>query len=248
MTSAHLAANIRTTRAPTNRSRVPLAKRWISGTSFFVGSLNVPLLRLSASACADEWFACIDAYRPRTEPCKGGVQYVLTYIPRDWYVCSMPSPTKLDPDVATPYRLLEAARDVIRTKGFTATTVSDLCDTAGVTSGAFFHNFKSKEALGAAAAEYWATTTPEFLRRAVPRPQGSPRSGTRLYRFSLRNHRRRTCRFTCLVGTMAQEVYSTSPPKFAMPVPPASSDMPLPSNQISRRQCPWRRSRGVDAG
>jgi TetR/AcrR family transcriptional regulator, transcriptional repressor for nem operon len=30
---------------------------------------------------------------------------------------------------------------------------------AGVTKGAFFHHFESKEALGVAAAAYWAETT-----------------------------------------------------------------------------------------
>ena len=38
-------------------------------------------------------------------------------------------------------RLLESARDVIRAKGFSATSVDDLCKTAGVTKGAFFHHF-----------------------------------------------------------------------------------------------------------
>ncbi|MEZ5460680.1 TetR/AcrR family transcriptional regulator [Dokdonella sp.] len=125
----------------------------------------------------------------------------------------MPRPTKQDPergDART--RLLEAARDVIRTKGFAATTVSDLCDSAGVTSGAFFHNFKSKEALGAAAADYWAETTSEFFRSAPYHAHKDPLDrvlGYIDFRGAIIDGD--LAEFTCLVGTMAQEVYRTYP-------------------------------------
>lgn len=125
----------------------------------------------------------------------------------------MPRPTKQDPqrgDART--RLLEAARDVIRSKGFTATTVSDLCEAAGVTSGAFFHNFKSKEAMGAAAAEFWAETTSEFFRAAPYHAHKDPLDrvlGYIDFRGAIIDGD--LAEFTCLVGTMAQEVYLTCP-------------------------------------
>jgi TetR/AcrR family transcriptional repressor of nem operon len=53
----------------------------------------------------------------------------------------------------TRSRLLDAARDVIRAQGYAATTVDDICAAAGVTKGAFFHHFESKERLGIAAVE-----------------------------------------------------------------------------------------------
>ena len=49
-------------------------------------------------------------------------------------------------------KLLDAAIALIRQQGFSATTVDQLCGMAGVTKGAFFHHFASKDALGAAAA------------------------------------------------------------------------------------------------
>src|SRR5215813_5657828 len=58
------------------------------------------------------------------------------------------------PDART--RLLDAAMQVIREQGYSATTVDDICRAAGVTKGAFFHHFKSKEDLGVAAAEHFA--------------------------------------------------------------------------------------------
>ena len=125
----------------------------------------------------------------------------------------MPRPTKQEPergDART--RLLEAARDVIRSKGFTATTVSDLCEAAGVTSGAFFHNFKSKEATGVAAAEYWTETTSEFFRAAPYHAHKDPLDrvlGYIDFRGAIIDGE--LAEFTCLVGTMAQEVYRTHP-------------------------------------
>ena len=125
----------------------------------------------------------------------------------------MPRPTKQDPergDART--RLLEAARDVIRQKGFTATTVSDLCAAAGVTSGAFFHNFKSKEALGAAAADYWSHTTAELFRAAPYHDHADPLARVLGYiDFRKAIIDGDIAQFTCLAGTMAQEVYASSP-------------------------------------
>src|SRR6187431_1668026 len=52
-------------------------------------------------------------------------------------------------------KLLDAALQVIRTQGYAATTVDDICAAAGVTKGSFFHHFASKEELAIAAAAQW---------------------------------------------------------------------------------------------
>ena len=49
-------------------------------------------------------------------------------------------------------KLLDASLSLIRERGFAATTVDELCTRAGVTKGAFFHHFASKEDLAVAAA------------------------------------------------------------------------------------------------
>lgn len=125
----------------------------------------------------------------------------------------MPRPTKHHPergDART--RLLEAARDVIRRKGFSATTVDDICKAAGVTKGAYFHHFQSKEALGAAAADFWAETTTAFFEAAPYHAYEDPLERI----FAYVDFRRAIiagdlAEWTCLVGTMAQEVYATYP-------------------------------------
>lgn len=125
----------------------------------------------------------------------------------------MPRATKCQPergDART--RLLEAARSVIRTKGFAATTVDDLCADAGVTKGAFFHHFDSKEALGVAAAEFWAETTTEFFEQAPYHAPDDPLERVLAYvDFRKSIIEGDLAEFTCLVGTMTQEVYGSYP-------------------------------------
>ena len=125
----------------------------------------------------------------------------------------MPRLTLLQPergDART--RLLEAARDVIRTKGFAATTVDDLCKAAGVTKGAFFHHFRSKDALGVAAAQFWSETTGQLFETAPYHAPADPLERVLAYiafrRAIISND---IPAFTCLVGTLAQEVHTTAP-------------------------------------
>ena len=109
-------------------------------------------------------------------------------------------------------RLLEAARDVIRAQGFAATSVDDLCKAAGVTKGAFFHHFENKEALGVAAAGYWAETTSAFFENAPYHHHDDPLDRLLGYvEFRKSIIEGELAEFTCLVGTMAQEVYGSHP-------------------------------------
>jgi TetR/AcrR family transcriptional repressor of nem operon len=45
----------------------------------------------------------------------------------------------------TKRKLVDAGVALMRQRGFSATTVDDICAEAGVTKGGFFHYFKSKE-------------------------------------------------------------------------------------------------------
>src|SRR5579863_8599813 len=55
----------------------------------------------------------------------------------------------------TKRKLLDAGVTLMRTKGYNATTVDDICATAGVTKGGFFHYFKSKEDIARAALTHF---------------------------------------------------------------------------------------------
>lgn len=131
-------------------------------------------------------------------------------------ICSsmVPRPTKQAPqrgDART--RLLEAARDIIRAKGFAATTVDELCRAAEVTKGAFFHHFDSKEGLGTAAAEFWADTTSTHFAAAPYHAPEDPLERLLAYvAFRRAGITGDVAEFSCLAGTMVQEVYDTSDP------------------------------------
>lgn len=114
--------------------------------------------------------------------------------------------------VSTRVRLLDAARDAIRAKGYSATTVDDICAAAGLSKGSFFHYFASKEQLGIAAAEQFGLMATEVFESAPYVKNTDPRE--RL--FSYLDFRGamlegEITQYTCLLGTTVQEVHATHP-------------------------------------
>lgn len=109
-------------------------------------------------------------------------------------------------------RLIGAARSLVRHKGFAATSVDELCAAAGVTKGAFFHHFPSKEALGVALIDDWTDTTGAMF---AAHPYNSlPDPLDRV--FGYLDLRREILgqpipEFSCVAGTTVQEAYETSP-------------------------------------
>ena len=109
-------------------------------------------------------------------------------------------------------RLLDAALQLIRTKGYAATTVDDVCEAAGVTKGSFFHHFKGKEDLAIAATQHWNELTGGLFAEAPYRSLPDPRDrvlGYIDYRAMLLTGALPD--FTCLLGTMVQETFETHP-------------------------------------
>ena len=109
-------------------------------------------------------------------------------------------------------KLLDAAMTLVREKGYAATSVDDLCKMAGVTKGAFFHHFPSKEALAVAGAEAWT----EHARARIFTDAPWQRVEDPLDRlvahidFRLAMLDGPVEGFTCFVGTMVQETFATN--------------------------------------
>lgn len=109
-------------------------------------------------------------------------------------------------------KLLEAAVKLIRAKGYGATSVDELCREAGVTKGAFFHHFPSKEALGVATAAYWSQSTGGFFAEAPYHHLADPLERVLGYidlRILLVSGPAEG--FSCVAGTMVQEAFLSSP-------------------------------------
>jgi AcrR family transcriptional regulator len=74
---------------------------------------------------------------------------------------SVRSRSKGDKRERTRAKLLEAARALIREKGHEHTTLDDIADRAGMTTGAIYGNFKNRDDLFIALGQtYWAPITP----------------------------------------------------------------------------------------
>jgi TetR/AcrR family transcriptional repressor of nem operon len=109
-------------------------------------------------------------------------------------------------------RLLDSALEVIRSKGYAASSVDDICHQAEVTKGSFFHHFKSKDSLALDAIAYWDTMTSTFFAAASYHQLPDPLDrllGYVDFRCSILNGK--LSAYTCLLGTLIQETYATHP-------------------------------------
>jgi TetR/AcrR family transcriptional repressor of nem operon len=107
-------------------------------------------------------------------------------------------------------KLLDASFVLIRKKGYSATSVDELCAQAGVTKGAFFHHFRSKDALAVAAANRWSELSNAFFQTAPYQKHRDPLDRLLSYLdFRKSLLKGEAAEFSCLAGTMVQEVYGT---------------------------------------
>ena len=107
--------------------------------------------------------------------------------------------------------LLDATVQLVRRQGWAATSIDQLCRSVGLTKGAFFHHFASKEALGIAAAAHWDTFTAPLFANADYHRHADPLDrilGYIDFRAAIAAGPLEA--FTCFVGTTVQETFATS--------------------------------------
>lgn len=124
----------------------------------------------------------------------------------------MGRPKKSSAQKSAKEKLLEAAFQLIRAKGYSSTTVDELCEFAGVTKGTFFHYFDNKASLAVEAAKHWSFVTEKFFNSAPFQKLTDPLERIFGYvDFRKELLRGKAPEYTCLVGTLVQEVYDSNP-------------------------------------
>jgi TetR/AcrR family transcriptional repressor of nem operon len=154
-----------------------------------------------------------------------------------------------DPNAPTKEKLLNAAMKLMLSKGFTATSVDEICAEAEATKGSFFHFFKSKEELGKAVMEHFHCRQQGMFADAPFRMEKDPlkRALGMVDAVSAAMSDPRTPK-SCIVGNFSQELAPTHPEfralcaqKFDVWIEAFSSDLAaaararLPSKQIDSR-------------
>lgn len=118
----------------------------------------------------------------------------------------------MQPKTSAREKLLAVAINMVRQRGYEATTVEALCTAAGVTKGAFFHHFASKERLGEAAAQAFSDMANGLFATASYTHLADPYDrlmGYIDFRFEILQGE--IPEFTCYLGTLVQETYDTHP-------------------------------------
>jgi TetR/AcrR family transcriptional regulator, transcriptional repressor for nem operon len=112
----------------------------------------------------------------------------------------------------TKEKLLDAAQQLMLAKGFPATTVEEICNTAGFTKGSFFHYFESKEHLGKEVLDRFYVFLQQTIHQGSFRTKSDPLQ--RVYGYVDRLIEMSTnpaLPSGCLLGHFTQELANTHP-------------------------------------
>src|SRR5262249_42819688 len=115
-------------------------------------------------------------------------------------------------DSLTRQKLLEAAQELMMAKGYTATSVDEICEAAGLTKGSFFHYFEGKEHLGREVAQRFAASMQQLFQSAPYHQKKDPLDrvfGRVDFLIDLVSSPQAPK--GCLLGTFVQELSATHP-------------------------------------
>ncbi|MDI1310730.1 TetR/AcrR family transcriptional regulator [Prosthecobacter sp.] len=123
-----------------------------------------------------------------------------------------PSSKRERDPAATRQRLIDATVRLMVQQGFSATSVDQICQTAGMTKGGFFHHFENKEAIGTAAVEWWGLMGTSLYAEAWKDTTLDPLDQLhRMFDIMVGFTQRSDEACVCMVGMMSQEMSATHP-------------------------------------
>ncbi len=113
----------------------------------------------------------------------------------------------------TKRKLVDAGVTLMRSRGYNSTTVDDICSSAGVTKGGFFHYFKSKDELAKAALTRFFECKAQDFAEAPFRQLADPLDRIFGRLNFVKTSMGGPARLTkgCLIGMFAQELSFTNP-------------------------------------
>ena len=111
--------------------------------------------------------------------------------------------------------LIDVTVNLVRERGFTALRVDEVCKRAGVTKGAFFHYFSSREDIARAAGETWRANVDQYFIDAGFNPADPVIDPVRRLldyaAFRLANIEGTITNFCCYPGTFVQDAWHSDP-------------------------------------
>ena len=108
--------------------------------------------------------------------------------------------------------LIGVGTELMRRSGYTATSVEQICTAAGVTKGAFFHHFPSKESLAEACLRNWQEQMASLHRSAAYQSIDDPAEKVLAsIDFMIAVFADPVVHKSCLAGTTVQEISETNP-------------------------------------
>jgi len=109
-------------------------------------------------------------------------------------------------------KLVKAGIDLFRRRGYVAATVDEICAEAGVTKGAFFHHFDSKETLAETCLQVWDQQFLTMIASAPFQSLDDPVAKVlACIDFFIGVFANPQVLKSCLAGTTVQEVSETHP-------------------------------------
>ena len=108
--------------------------------------------------------------------------------------------------------LIGVGTELMRRSGYTATSVEQICTAAGLTKGAFFHHFPSKESLAEACLRNWQEQMASLHQSAAYQSIDDPAEKVLAsIDFMIAVFADPEVHKSCLAGTTVQEISETNP-------------------------------------